>query len=90
MAELELVPVKTRILTDKDDIVDVIEEYAKDMNIACYKSNNLKEAMSNVKNIMESGDVVLLSPACASWDQYKCFEDRGNEFKSLVKEITNE
>lgn len=69
---------------------DRIEEYAKDMNIACYKSNNLKEAMSNVKNIMESGDVVLLSPACASWDQYKCFEDRGNEFKELVKEITNE
>ena len=31
MAELELVPVKTRILTDKDDIVDVIEEYAKDI-----------------------------------------------------------
>ena len=29
MAELELVPVKTRILTDKDDIVDVIEEYEK-------------------------------------------------------------
>ncbi|MCH4178728.1 MAG: F420-0:Gamma-glutamyl ligase [Megasphaera sp.] len=31
MAELELVPVKTRILTDKDNIVDVIEEYAKDI-----------------------------------------------------------
>ena len=31
MAELELVPVKTRILMDKDDIVDVIEEYAKDI-----------------------------------------------------------
>ena len=31
MAELELVPIKTRILTEKDDIVDVIEEYAKDV-----------------------------------------------------------
>ena len=31
MAELELVPIKTRILTDKDDIVDVIEAYAKDI-----------------------------------------------------------
>ena len=31
MAELELVPIKTRILTDKDDIVDAIEEYAKDI-----------------------------------------------------------
>ncbi len=66
---------------------DRIEEYAKEMNIPCYKSNNLKEAFDDVKKIMEKGDVVLLSPACASWDQYKCFEDRGNEFKSLVEEI---
>ena len=67
-----------------------IEEYAKEMNISCYKSENLKETMMKVKDIMESGDVVLLSPACASWDQYKKFEDRGNEFKELVKEIINE
>ena len=67
-----------------------IEDYAREMNITCYKSNTLSEAMKDVKNIMESGDIVLLSPACASWDQYKCFEDRGNEFKELVKEITNE
>ena len=30
------------------------------------------------------GDVILLSPACASWDQYKCFEDRGTEYKTIV------
>ena len=34
-----------------------------------------------------NGDVVLLSPACASWDQYKCFEDRGTEFKQIVNEL---
>ena len=66
---------------------DRIEEYAREMNIPCYKSNSLKEAFEDVKKVMEKGDVVLLSPACASWDQYKCFEDRGNEFKSLVEEI---
>ena len=69
---------------------DRIEEYAKEMNIKCYKFNNLSEGMHKVKEIMKTGDIVLLSPACASWDQYKCFEDRGNEFKELVKEITNE
>ena len=69
---------------------DRIEEYSKEMNIPSYKSNNLREAMFNVKKIMKKGDVVLLSPACASWDQYKKFEDRGDEFKKLVKEITNE
>ena len=67
-----------------------IEEYSKEMDIPCYKTNTLKDAMKDVKKIMDTGDIVLLSPACASWDQYKCFEDRGNEFKSLVKEITNE
>ena len=69
---------------------DRIEEYSKGMNIPCYKSNTLKEAFNDAVKVMEKGDIVLLSPACASWDQYKCFEDRGNEFKSLVKEITNE
>ena len=34
-----------------------------------------------------SGDVILLSPACASWDQYKCFEDRGTEFKNTVRDL---
>ena len=69
---------------------DRIEEYSKDKNITCYKVNNLNEAMHKVKDIMKPGDVVLLSPACASWDQYKKFEDRGDEFKKLVGEITNE
>ena len=67
---------------------DRIEDYAKDKGITCYKNNTLKESMMKVKEVMEKGDVVLLSPACASWDQYKKFEDRGNEFKELVKEIT--
>ena len=67
---------------------DRIEDYCKDKGITCYKSDTLKESMYKVKDVMKSGDVVLLSPACASWDQYKKFEDRGNEFKELVKEIT--
>ena len=63
-----------------------IEEFCNDLNIKCYKNDTLKEAMNVVKDICAPGDVVLLSPACASWDQYDKFEDRGDEFKKLVRE----
>lgn len=66
---------------------DRIEEFCKDLNITCYKNDTLKEGMNIVKDISTKGDIVLLSPACASWDQYDCMEDRGNEFKSLVKDM---
>ena len=63
-----------------------IEEFCNDLKIKCYKNDTLKEAMNVVKDICTPGDVVLLSPACASWDQYDRFEDRGDEFKKLVRE----
>lgn len=63
-----------------------IEEFCNDLNIKCYKNDTLKEAMNVVKDICTPGDVVLLSPAGASWDQYDKFEDRGDEFKKLVRE----
>ena len=67
---------------------DRIEDFCKDKKITCYKFDTLKECMMKIKDVMEKGDIVLLSPACASWDQYKKFEDRGNEFKELVEVIT--
>ena len=41
--------------------------------------------MQYIKAIATSGEVVLLSPASASWDQYKQCEDLGDEFKETVK-----
>ena len=62
-----------------------IKEYCERINIPCDIFDNLTEATNSCHAKAEAGDVVLLSPACASWDQYKAFEDRGNEFKDLVK-----
>lgn len=62
-----------------------IKDYADSINIPCIVVDNLREAVSKAYDVSESGDIILLSPACASWDQYKCFEDRGNEFKDIVK-----
>ena len=61
-----------------------IKAFVDTLNIPCYVLDNLKESTEKAFSLAESGDVVLLSPACASWDQYKCFEDRGNEFKNIV------
>lgn len=66
---------------------DRIESFAKEQDIPCKKVENLIEATQESYKSAEEGDIVLLSPACASWDQYKCFEDRGSEFKETIKQI---
>lgn len=45
------------------------------------------EAVHAAFYFSEKGDVVLLSPACASFDLFKNYEDRGNQFKKVVKEL---
>ncbi len=64
-----------------------IKEWADNLGIECIEKETLKQVVKASFENARSGDVVLLSPACASWDQYKCFEDRGTEFKNLVKEL---
>ncbi len=61
-----------------------IKEYADKLGIDCGVFDNLINATDACYEKAQKGDVVLLSPACASWDQYKAFEDRGNEFKERV------
>lgn len=46
-----------------------------------------KEAAQAAFHFASKGDVVLLSPACASFDLFKNYEDRGNQFKQAVKEL---
>jgi UDP-N-acetylmuramoylalanine--D-glutamate ligase len=46
-----------------------------------------KEAVQAAFHFSTKGDVVLLSPACASFDLFKNYEDRGNQFKKAVKEL---
>lgn len=63
-----------------------IVEYANLNNIPCESYETLKEAMAVILLNTTSGDTVLLSPGGASWDQYAKFEDRGQEFKDLLKD----
>ena len=49
--------------------------------------DSLEEAVKESSRQAESGDAVLLSPACASWDMFKSFEERGTLFKKYVNEL---
>ena len=45
------------------------------------------DAVLQAFHLAETGDAVLLSPACASFDIFKNYEDRGNQFKQAVKDL---
>lgn len=66
---------------------DKISEFATMNNVKSIVVNNLKDATIKAYEISEDGDIILLSPACASWDQFKDFEFRGNEFKKIVNNL---
>ena len=50
--------------------------------------SSLKDAVEICHLNADAGDIVLLSPGCASFDQFTNFEERGDVFKSIVKELT--
>lgn len=54
-----------------------------------FDTKSMKEAVETGANLAVEGDVVLLSPACASFDLFKNYEDRGRQFKQTVKELPN-
>ena len=49
-----------------------------------YIVESMKEAVYKSFEIAKKGDEILLSPACASWDMYKSYEERGIDFKGAV------
>lgn len=64
-----------------NDIVSSVEKNGfRDYALA----KDFDEAFDMAVSVASSGDVVLLSPACASWDSFNNFEERGDRFKELV------
>lgn len=64
-----------------------IREFCKDNNIKCTIVDNLEEATNEAYKNSEPGDIILLSPACASWDQFKDYEERGRIFKEYINNL---
>lgn len=64
-----------------------VREFANSLNIENYIFETLKNGFKKAYEVSKENNVILLSPASASWDQYKECEERGLEFKNLVKEL---
>ncbi|MCD6046726.1 MAG: murD [Gammaproteobacteria bacterium] len=75
--------VKTLILFGQD--ADQLEQTLKPTVFQCLRVKNLEEAVQVAKACAQPGDAVLLSPACASLDMFKNYEQRGEKFEELVK-----
>jgi UDP-N-acetylmuramoylalanine--D-glutamate ligase len=63
----------TKISNTFNNVVDIMVE-----------TTSMSEAVQIAKRLAEKGDTVLLSPACASFDLFENYEDRGNQFKQAV------
>mgnify|MGYP002568933284 CR=1 FL=1 len=65
---------------------DFIDAFARTGYTAYVCADSFEDAVAKAREMAQSGDVVLLSPACASWDMFDNFEQRGDLFKELVKD----
>ena len=52
-----------------------------------FEAKTMTQAVKMAHKIAEKNDSVLLSPACASFDLFKNYQDRGDQFKKAVKKI---
>ncbi|MGE3467091.1 MAG: UDP-N-acetylmuramoyl-L-alanine--D-glutamate ligase, partial [Pyrinomonadaceae bacterium] len=69
---------------DADNIESELNDYA-----AIIRGDSLEDAVEKAFSAAKQGDVVLLAPACASFDMFKSYEERGDVFKKVVKSLTS-
>ena len=81
-AELDHVKAAYTIGRSGDEFARLLEK-----RVSIKRSVTLEQALFDASNAAVSGDTVLLSPACASFDQYRDFEARGDHFRELVEAL---
>ena len=77
--------VKAIVCLGKDN--DRIIEAFKDKVVNIHQTTSAEEAVRMAKLVSSAGDTVLLSPACASFDLFENYEDRGHQFKAAVRSL---
>ncbi|MBS1153679.1 MAG: murD, partial [Myxococcaceae bacterium] len=73
------------VLTIGQDAPAIAQSFGP--GFAIHPCGTLEAAVAKARSLAKSGDTVLLSPACASYDQFNHFEHRGDSFKALVKAL---
>ena len=68
-------------------IKKAVEEKMTNEGIEIIQCDTLKEAINSAQQMAQKGEIVLFSPASASFDMYKNFEERGDKFKSIVNSL---
>jgi UDP-N-acetylmuramoylalanine--D-glutamate ligase len=69
-----------------EDTKRIYETFSEDTDLIV-NATSMKNAVESAYHLAKKGDTVLLSPACASFDWFKNYEDRGDQFKKAVKEL---
>jgi len=83
----DLVKARVKTIICIGDSSEKITKYFKKTIPQIESANSMKEAVQSSYQIGNKGDVVLLSPACASFDMFDNFEQRGLEFKKQVRKL---
>lgn len=81
---------KVRVIIGIGECRNRVKEFADSLHLECHIFETLKEGFKKAIEVSKENDIILLSPASASWDQYKECEERGDEFKKLVGRYKNE
>ena len=77
---------KGKLMVIMGETSDILANLCKEEGVSYIKAKDMKEAVDISFDHASNGDVILLSPASASWDMYKNFELRGEDFKAKVLE----
>ncbi|MGL4335665.1 MAG: UDP-N-acetylmuramoyl-L-alanine--D-glutamate ligase [Turicibacter sp.] len=78
---------KIKAIMSYGETKDRFNALATEHQVKCESFDTLDYAVTAATKLSVNGDIVLLSPACASWDQYKNFELRGDHFIKIVNSI---
>ncbi len=88
-AVADLVAQKVRVIVAMGTDNSKILRFFQPRGVVLIDTHSLQEAVQEARQVVRPGEAVLLSPACASFDLFKNYEDRGDQFRRVVLDMTS-